>query len=202
PAASWAGAGGGCRAIRGHAGSWGASGTRGGGGGGRGGGGWGRCRGGPPHACDIHSVVTATLVEPRVTLPASLKRTKMRLLAGSNGIEPVAAAKIPKVGVAPAFTVVVTVLAGGARQAEGAGSVWHSERVNGKVTPPVSADAVIDAVAPTSTVATTNTPLPEDPGILTTPGVGLAANATMSGTGMSSGETDSNSVLTPVMVCV
>jgi hypothetical protein len=49
------------------------------------------------------AVRTATLVDPRVTRPASLKRTNTRLLAGSKGTVPVPATKIPKVGVALAL---------------------------------------------------------------------------------------------------
>ena len=36
-----------------------------------------------------YCVRTATLVEPRVTLPPSLNRTKIRFIAGSNGTLPV-----------------------------------------------------------------------------------------------------------------
>ena len=46
---------------------------------------------------------------------ASLNRTKMRFTAGSNGIWSVPLTKIPKVGVALAAMVVVTLLVGGAR---------------------------------------------------------------------------------------
>src|SRR5262249_5769775 len=38
---------------------------------------------------EAYGVLTATLVEPRVTLLPSVKRTKMRLVAGSNGTAPV-----------------------------------------------------------------------------------------------------------------
>jgi hypothetical protein len=70
-----------------------------------------------------HCVRTATLVDPRVT-PPSLKRTKMRFCAGSNGTGgPVPATKIPKVGVAPALIVVVTLLAGAPRHVLSAGFV-------------------------------------------------------------------------------
>ena len=62
-------------------------------------------------------VRTATLVEPRVTLPPSLKRTKILFVAGLKATFPVPATKIPKVGVAPALIVVVTLLAGGTKQA-------------------------------------------------------------------------------------
>ena len=61
------------------------------------------------HTSKGYCVLTATLVDPRVTLPASLNRTKMRLAAGSNGTFPLPCTKIPKVGVALALIVVVTV---------------------------------------------------------------------------------------------
>ena len=71
----------------------------------------------------FHCVRTATLVEPRVTLPESLKRTKIRFVAGLNGTLPVFCTKIPNVGVAPAVIVVVAKLAAGAKQAPAVGLV-------------------------------------------------------------------------------
>lgn len=56
-----------------------------------------------------HCVLMATLVEPRVT-PLLLKRTKIRLAAGSNGTVPSPCTKTAKVGVALALIVVVTLL--------------------------------------------------------------------------------------------
>src|SRR4029077_2304441 len=47
-----------------------------------------------------YCVLTATLVAPRVTPPASLKRTKTRLLVGSKGTVPAPVTKMPKLGVA------------------------------------------------------------------------------------------------------
>jgi hypothetical protein len=64
----------------------------------------------PSHSANSdrsHCVLTATLVEPRVT-PPLLKRTKIRLAAGSNGRLPLPCAKIAKVGVALALICVVT----------------------------------------------------------------------------------------------
>ena len=55
-----------------------------------------------------HCVRTATLVEPRVTSPPSLNRTKIRFAAGSKGTLPLPWTKIPKVGVALALICVVT----------------------------------------------------------------------------------------------
>src|SRR4029450_3187986 len=58
-------------------------------------------------ATSSHCVLTATLVEPRVTAPESLNRTKILLAAGSNETLPLPCTKIPNVGVAPAAIVVV-----------------------------------------------------------------------------------------------
>ena len=60
-------------------------------------------------------VMALALVAPRVTPPPSLKRTKIRLVAESKGIGPVT--KMLKVGVALAAIWVVTLGAGGAKQA-------------------------------------------------------------------------------------
>ena len=54
--------------------------------------------------------LTATLVEPRVTAPKSLNRTKILFAAGSKGTLPLPWTKSPNVGVALALIVVVTVL--------------------------------------------------------------------------------------------
>ena len=53
-----------------------------------------------------YCVLTATLVVPRTLPPESLKRTKIRVVPGENAIAPAAVAKIEKVGVAPALTVI------------------------------------------------------------------------------------------------
>ena len=55
-----------------------------------------------------HCVLIATLVEPRMTPDGSANWTKTRLFAGSNGTVPEPLTKIPKVGVALAAIVVVT----------------------------------------------------------------------------------------------
>ncbi|HEV8437731.1 MAG TPA: hypothetical protein VGT40_06530 [Methylomirabilota bacterium] len=47
----------------------------------------------------VYCVLTATLVEPRVTPALSLKRTKTRFRAGSNGTVPAAPMKMANVGV-------------------------------------------------------------------------------------------------------
>jgi hypothetical protein len=54
---------------------------------------------------------------------ASLKRTKIRFVAGSNGTLPVPCTKIPNVGVALALIVVITLLIGGAKHAPVVGLV-------------------------------------------------------------------------------
>jgi len=58
-----------------------------------------------------HRVLTATLVDPRVTPPASLKRTKIRFAARAKVLVPVM--KMPKVRVAFALMVVTKGLAVG-----------------------------------------------------------------------------------------
>ena len=70
-----------------------------------------------------HCVLTATLVKPRVTPPLSLKRAKIRFAAASKATLPVPLAKIPNVGVALVLIVVVTLLAGGDKQAPVTGFV-------------------------------------------------------------------------------
>jgi hypothetical protein len=60
-------------------------------------------RGGAPHW-----VLTATLVDPRGTAPASLNRTKIRLDAGANGTVLVPVTKRPKVGVSFVLMMVTT----------------------------------------------------------------------------------------------
>ena len=70
-----------------------------------------------------HCVLTATLVKPRVTLPLSLKRRKIRWVSGKKEISPAAATKIPNVGVSLERIVVGTLLAGGDKQALVCGSV-------------------------------------------------------------------------------
>jgi len=60
-----------------------------------------------------HGVLTATLVDPCVTAPASLNRTKIRLVAGANGTVLVPVTKMPKVGVSFVLMVVTTGLAMG-----------------------------------------------------------------------------------------
>ncbi len=78
----------------------------------------------------------------------------MRLLAGSNGTPPRAVAKIPKVGVALVLIVVLTRELRDEVHRPLVGSVWQRLIASGKVAEPVFAVAVIDAPAPTFTVAT------------------------------------------------
>ena len=63
----------------------------------------------------------------------------------------------------------------------------------------MSADAVILPLAPTFTVATTNTPVPVLPGIFAIPSlVRVAASATMSGTGVA--EAENSKVFNPELI--
>ena len=71
----------------------------------------------PTHGESSHCVRTATLVEPRVMPLPSLKRAKIRLVAGLNATFPEPATKNPNVGVALVLIAVVTVVLGGAKQA-------------------------------------------------------------------------------------
>ena len=76
------------------------------------------------------------------------------------------------------------------------GFVSHRDMLTGNVAAPVSAEAVIVAVDPTFTVATANAPVPFAPGMFTIPSlVVVAANATMSGTGIV--EAENRSVFSP-----
>ena len=93
--------------------------------------------------------------------------------------------KIPKVGVALALIVVVTLIAGDAKQAPVPGLVSQIKRFTGILAPPVSADAVILALTPELMVATANAPVPFVPGMFTMPSlVVVAVKATMSGAGV------------------
>ena len=131
-----------------------------------------------------------------MTPPLSLNRTNTRLLAGSNGTLPEPCTKIVKVGVALALIVVLTVGPIAEVHCPDDGLVWQSVLVTGSEAAPVSADAVIDPVAPTLTVATAKAPAPFVPGILRMPSPdAVAPRATISGTGEV--EADSNRVFRP-----
>jgi hypothetical protein len=143
-------------------------------------------------------VSTATLVAPRVTFP-SLNRTNILLCAGSKVTFPEAVAKTAKVGVAPAGMTDVTEGAIGEVHCPVAGFVEQIAKDSGSETLPVSAVAVIVPVAPTFEVATAKAPAPVGFGILTRPSLpGVAATATMSGTGVV--EAEKSSVSSPVMI--
>src|SRR5262245_15243107 len=65
-----------------------------------------------------------------------------------------------------------------------------------RVADPVSAETVINPLAPTFTVATANTPAPLGPGMFTIPSpLGVATRATISGVGVV--DADSRRVLSP-----
>ena len=103
---------------------------------------------------------------------------------------------MPKVGVALALICVVTLAPMAEIQAPVTGFVSHRKMLTGNAAAPVSADAVIVAVAPTFTVATAKAPVPFVPGIFTMPSlVVVAAKATISGTGVVDAE--SKSVFNP-----
>jgi hypothetical protein len=145
-----------------------------------------------------YCVRTATLVPPRTRRLASLKRAKIRLLAGLKGTTPMPLTKKLKVGAAPALIVVVTLDAGGARQEPVLGFVWQMNTLRGSGFPPVSAVTVMAPLDPTLTVATLKATLPVAPGMTAVSvGVAVAARATMSGVAVF--EADIKSVLTPVI---
>lgn len=110
---------------------------------------------------------------------------------------PVLVAKNANVGVAPLAIGVVTgpeIGAGGLMQAPVAGLVSHRVMLTGKVALPVSALTAMVSPLPRFTVATANAPLLAK---VTIPSpVGVAASATISGTGVF--DADSNSVFRPV----
>ena len=96
-----------------------------------------------------------------------------------------AVAKMPKVGVALALIVVVTLGAIDEMHCPLVGSVWQRLTVSGKVTAPVVAVAVMEALAPTLTVATAKALEPDVPVMCRMPSFyAVAAGATMSGTGV------------------
>jgi hypothetical protein len=145
-------------------------------------------------------VLTATLVDPRVTPLLSLNRTKIRFEAGSKGTLPVLWTKIEKVlGVANAFIWEITLGPVTEIHCPVTGLVWQRDMFTGKIAPPVSAEAIMLPFAPTFTVATAKAPTPFVRGTLTTPSsVVVAANATMSA--KSELEAESSSVLSPVLI--
>lgn len=124
-----------------------------------------------------------------------LNLTKILLFAGSKGMTPSVDAKTENVGVAPESICVLTDEDGGDLHCALAGFVSQMERVNGRFTIPVSACAVIVALAPTFDVAIENAAAPLT-GIFKMPSLlGVAANAIISGTGVD--EAINSRVLTP-----
>jgi hypothetical protein len=123
----------------------------------------------------------------------------MRLVCGTNGTLPLAVAKMAKVGVALALIVVVTVEPIEEMHWPLIGLVWQRLMASGNVAAPVVAVAVIEALAPTLTVATAKAFEPLVPMMCRIPSFcAVAASATMSGTGVA--EPDSNNVLKPVLL--
>ena len=104
--------------------------------------------------------------------------------------------KIPNVGVALVLICVVTLGPMAEMHCPVVGFVSQRETFSGNIALPMSADAVMPALAPTFTVATAKAPVPVAPGMFTMPSwVGVAAQATMSETGVA--ETESSSVFSP-----
>jgi hypothetical protein len=118
--------------------------------------------------------------------------------AGSKGTVPVPVTKIPKVGVALELIVVTigpVVGMVGFTHWPVIGFVSQSDITSGKITSPVSAEAVMTPLAPTFAVATAKTPVLST---FTIPSfVSVAAKATMSGTGVL--ETENSKVFNPVL---
>lgn len=120
------------------------------------------------------------------------------MVAGSGGKSPPPLTKMLNVGVAPAVTGEVTLGAGGDRQAPVPGFVSQMNREMGSVALPVPTVTVISPLPPIFTAVIANALAPEAPGSLTIPSpLGVAANATMSGTGAS--DVDKSSVFRPVV---
>jgi hypothetical protein len=131
-----------------------------------------------------------------------LKRAKIRFVAGSKAMLPLPVTKKENVLVSLGSICVVTLALGGAMQAPpGWPVVSQTLMLAGRATPPVSAEAVIDAPAPpTFTVATPKATLPFVVGMRAMPSFGgfVAIRATMSATAPA--EDEINRVLTPTMI--
>src|SRR5271170_6553088 len=123
----------------------------------------------------------------------------MRLVAGKNGTPPLAVAKIATVGVALALIVKVALGPTAEMHWPLVGLVWQRLMASGSVAAPVLAVAVIEAPAPTLTVATAKAFEPVVPVMCRMPSFcAVAASATTSGTGVA--EPDSSKVLSPVLL--
>src|SRR5262249_18244227 len=134
-----------------------------------------------------------------VTPPASAKRTKTRLFAGSKAIELVAVTKIANVGVALAPMSVLRLPLTGVAQLPVAGTVRQMPIATGRFASPVSAPTPIAPAAPAFVVATAKAPVSPVPPMLRMPSrEGVVATATMSG--VAATEALSSNVFTPVMV--
>ena len=121
------------------------------------------------------------------------------MLAGSNGMNALAARNTEKVGVPPALICVATVGPIADVHWPFWGFVWHKLRATGRLAFPVSAETVIFALAPTFDDATANAPLPTMFEILTIPSLlSVLERAITSGTGLI--EPESRSVFRPTTV--
>ena len=113
----------------------------------------------------------------------------MRLVCGTNGTLPLAVAKMAKVGVPLAPIVVLMVEPIDEMHWPLIGLVWQRLMASGKVAAPVVAVAMIEALAPTLTVATAKAFEPLVPVMCRMPSFcAVAASATMSGTGVAEAE--------------
>src|SRR5262245_30524770 len=142
-------------------------------------------------------VLTATLVDPRVTPWSSSKRTKMRLWAASNGISPLPVTNTAKTPTPSEPNWRVTVGAGGDRHCAVATFATQMLVMSGTFAVPVSAETVRIAVAPTFAVATANAVTPSGPGTSTMPAPPVVAPTAMT-SGPGTGVADRRSVLTPM----
>jgi hypothetical protein len=119
-----------------------------------------------------------------------------RFTAALNGTFPNPLTKTENVGVARAPMNVVTLDWGAEKQAPVLGFVWHTDRLIGSDTAPVSAEMVMLPPAPTFEVATASAPRPL--AILTMPSLGDVA-AIMMTSGAGDEDAESNIVFTPEM---
>src|SRR5262245_36580760 len=103
---------------------------------------------------------------------------------------------MPKVGASPVPIWVVTLGPGGPRHPSGAWFIRQIDTLTGRLTPPVSAMAVINPLAPRFSVTTMKAPTPGVPAMERRPSLlGVTANSMISGVGVD--VADRRRVLTP-----
>ena len=123
----------------------------------------------------------------------------MRFRSGANGTVVFVLTKILKVGVAPWATFVTTDGVGGARHAPVLGLVSHTAKLIAGLVKLACGVTSITSVAPTFAVATAKAPGACGPASTTPELVAVPANAITSATTVL--EADSNTVLSPDMIC-